>query len=90
MRSGSPRSTKNGYSTDDKRNPIKTTICRIYWQLETLPYLRGLPVDNFGGLGVAETAVPRRGVDAGVDFKDRTQAFVVPKEDIAAQIRPLY
>ncbi len=50
--------------------------------------LRGLPVDNFMGEKFALLLKQQRpeGIDAGVDFKDRTQAaFVVPKGDIAAQ-----
>ncbi|HGV2762710.1 TPA: SAM-dependent DNA methyltransferase, partial [Escherichia coli] len=48
----------------------------------------GLPVDNFMGEKLASLLKQQypEGIDAGVDFKDRTQAaFVVPKADIAAQ-----
>ncbi|EHA8895043.1 SAM-dependent DNA methyltransferase [Salmonella enterica subsp. enterica] len=79
----------DGYSLDDKRNPIKDNdLPHLLASWKRYRTLRGLPVDNFMGEKLAsllKVQLPE-GIDAGVDFKDRTQAaFVVPKEDIAAQ-----
>ncbi|EFL9580351.1 N-6 DNA methylase [Escherichia coli] len=79
----------DGYSLDDKRNPIKDNdLPHLLASWKHYRALRGLPVDNFMGEKFALLLKQQRpeGIDAGVDFKDRTQAaFVVPKGDIAAQ-----
>ncbi|EIV6807781.1 TPA: N-6 DNA methylase, partial [Klebsiella pneumoniae] len=79
----------DGYSLDDKRNPIKDNdLPHLLASWKQYRALRGLPVDNFMGEKFALLLKQLRpeGIDAGVDFKDRTQAaFVVPKGDIAAQ-----
>ena len=79
----------DGYSLDDKRNPIKDNdLPHLLASWKHYRTLRGLPVDNFMGekLGSLLKQQYPEGIDAGVDFKDRTQAaFVVPKADIAAQ-----
>ncbi|HCR3333043.1 TPA: N-6 DNA methylase [Morganella morganii] len=79
----------DGYSLDDKRNPIKyNDLPHLLASWKHYRILRGLPVDNFMGERSASLLKQQypEGIDAGVDFKDRTQAaFVVPKEDIAAQ-----
>lgn len=79
----------DGYSLDDKRNPIKDNdLPHLLASWKHYRTLRGLPVDNFMGEKLASLLkqLHPEGIDAGVDFKDRTQAaFVVPKEDIAAQ-----
>lgn len=79
----------DGYSLDDKRNPIKENdLPHLLASWKCYRALRGLPVDNFMGEKLALLLKQQypQGVDAGVDFKDRTQsAFVVPKGDIATQ-----
>ncbi|KAE9733681.1 class I SAM-dependent DNA methyltransferase [Escherichia coli] len=79
----------DGYSLDDKRNPIKDNdLPHLLASWKHYRTLRGLPVDNFMGERLASLLKQQypEGIDAGVDFKDRTQvAFVVPKADIAAQ-----
>ena len=79
----------DGYSLDDKRNPIKDNdLPHLLASWKHYRTLRGLPVDNFMGEKLASLLKQQypEGIDAGVDFKDRTQAaFVVPKADIAAQ-----
>ncbi|HEA6369131.1 TPA: N-6 DNA methylase, partial [Escherichia coli] len=79
----------DGYSLDDKRNPIKDNdLPHLLASWKYYRTLRGLPVDNFMGEKSASLLKQQHpeGIDVGVDFKDRTQAaFVVPKEDIAAQ-----
>lgn len=79
----------DGYSLDDKRNPIKENdLPHLLASWKHYRTLRGLPVDNFMGEKLASLLKQQypEGIDAGVDFKDRTQAaFVVPKADIAAQ-----
>ena len=79
----------DGYSLDDKRNPIKDNdLPHLLASWKHYRTLRGLPVDNFMGEKLASLLKQQypEGIDAGVDFKDRTQAaFIVPKEDIAAQ-----
>ncbi|EBW3290540.1 SAM-dependent DNA methyltransferase [Salmonella enterica subsp. enterica serovar Bijlmer] len=79
----------DGYSLDDKRNPVKDNdLPHLLASWKHYRTLRGLPVDNFMGEKLASLLKQQQpeGIDAGVDFKDRTQAaFVVPKADIAAQ-----
>ncbi|HCJ6375162.1 N-6 DNA methylase [Citrobacter murliniae] len=79
----------DGYSLDDKRNSIKDNdLPHLLASWKHYRALRGLPVDNFMGEKLATLLKQQlpEGIDVGVDFKDRTQtAFVVPKEDIAAQ-----
>lgn len=79
----------DGYSLDDKRNPIKDNdLPHLLASWKRYRTLRGLPVDNFMGEKLASLLKQQypEGINTGVDFKDRTQAaFVVPKEDIAAQ-----
>lgn len=79
----------DGYSLDDKRNPIKDNdLPHLLASWKHYRALRGLPVDNFMGEKFASLLKQQypQGVDTEVDFKERTQsAFVVPKEDIAAQ-----
>ena len=79
----------DGYSLDDKRNPIKDNdLPHLLASWKHYRTLRGLPVDNFMGEKFASLLKQQHseGIGAGVDFKDRTQAaFVVPKADIAAQ-----
>ena len=79
----------DGYSLDDKRNPIKDNdLPHLLASWKHYRALRGLPVDNFMGEKFSSLLKQQypEGIDVGVDFKDRTQAaFVVPKEDIAAQ-----
>ncbi|MCV4777245.1 SAM-dependent DNA methyltransferase, partial [Escherichia coli] len=75
----------DGYSLDDKRNPIKdNNLPHLLASWKHYRTLRGLPVDNFMGEKLASLLKQQypEGIDAGVDFKDRTQAaFVVPKAD---------
>ncbi|WP_336194108.1 type I restriction-modification system subunit M [Providencia stuartii] len=79
----------DGYSLDDKRNPINDNdLPHLIASWKHYRALRGLPVDNFMGeksILLLKQQYPD-GIHAGVDYKDRTQAaFVVPKENIAAQ-----
>ncbi len=73
----------DGYSPDDKRNPIKDNdLPHLLASWKHYRALRGLPVDNFMGEKLAALLKQQHpeGIDSGVDFKDRTQAaFVVPK-----------
>ncbi|MBW6099168.1 hypothetical protein KZ773_07755 [Escherichia coli] len=80
---------------DDKRNPIKDNdLPHLLASWKHYRTLRGLPVDNFMGEKLASLLKQQypEGIDAGVDFKDRTQAaFIVPKRRYCCpEIRSLY
>ena len=79
----------DGYSLDDKRHTVKVNdLPHLLASWKHYRSLRGLPVDNFIGEKLALLLKHQypEGIDASVDFKDRTQAaFVVPKKELAAQ-----
>ena len=73
----------DGYSLDDKRNPIsKNDIPHLVMSWKQYRRGKGLPVDDFIGHKIKEKLGDT--VASVTEWMDRTQkAFVVPKADLA-------
>ncbi|MBN3344964.1 N-6 DNA methylase [Pectobacterium brasiliense] len=79
----------DGYSLDDKRNPVKENdLPHLIASWKHYRLSKGLPADNFIGdkfSTILKEQYPQ-GIDISANYQDRTKsAFIVSKTDIAAE-----